>query len=105
MKKATKRTAKAGRKKQSIFRQRQQGEKQGAGRAEMGARLPNIPVPQSSDQKVAINPAKRVETNDGLHFDSVAEWDAYLKSLKQIDADELLKHEEAVKALEQRIDL
>jgi len=108
MKKASKkpkRTAKAGRKKQSIFRQRQQGEKEGAGRAEMGADASKIPVSQISHKKAAINPAKRVETNGRLHFDNVAEWDAYLKSLKEIDADELLKHEEAVKALEQRIDL
>jgi hypothetical protein len=61
----------------------------------MGARLPNIPVPQSSDQKAAINPAKRVEAIDELHFDSVAEW----------DADKFFKHEETLRALEQRIDL
>jgi len=71
----------------------------------MGARLPNIPVPQSSDQKTAINPAKRVEVIDELHFDNVAEWDAYLKGLKEMDAEELFKHEETLRALEQRVDL
>jgi hypothetical protein len=96
---------KAGIEKQSISGQRQRREKKGAGGAETGADASSISLSQISHKKAAINPAKRVEVNDRLHFDSVAEWDAYLKSLKGIDADELLKHEEAVKALEQRIDL
>jgi len=101
-----KRTAKGGaKKKQSISGQRQRREKKGAGGAETGAAASSIPVSQISHKKAAINPAKRVEAKDELHYDSVAEWDAYLKSLKEIDADERLKHEEAVKALEQRIDL
>jgi hypothetical protein len=103
--KKPKRTAKAGKKKQSISAQRQRREKKGAGGAETGAAASSIPVSQISHKKAAINPAKRVEANDGLHFDNQAEWDAYLQSLKPIDAAERLKHEEAVKALEQRIDL
>src|SRR5438128_744560 len=95
MKKATKRTAKGEQKKQSISGQRQRREKKGAGGAETGAAASSIPVSQISHKKAAINPAKRVEVNDKLHFDSVAEW----------DADKAFKHEETLKALEQRIDL
>jgi hypothetical protein len=81
--------------KESILGQPQQHEKRVAGEAEMAAGGSSFPVPQSSDQKTAINPAKRVEVIDELHFDSVAEW----------DADKFFKHEETLRALEQRIDL
>ena len=97
-------TAKGGQKKQSISREEQQHEKEGAGAKLTGESI-ETPVSQNLDEKPAINPAKCVEANDGLHFDNQAEWDAYLQSLKPIDAAERLKHEEAVKALEQRIDL
>jgi hypothetical protein len=81
-----KETAKRGRKKQSISGQQQQREKE-AGEAETGAGASKIHVSQSPRQKAAINPAKRVEVNDKLHFDSVAEW----------DADKRFKHEETLK--------
>jgi hypothetical protein len=61
--KEPKRTAKGGQEKQSISRQQQQREKEGAG-AETGASVSNIPVSQTSDEKAAINPAKREEAND-----------------------------------------
>jgi hypothetical protein len=82
-----KRTAKGLPKKQSISGQWQQRQKQGAG-AETGAGVSNIPVSQSSRKKAAINLAKRGEANDELHFDSVAELDAYFpkKGLKEMDA-------------------
>lgn len=81
-------------KKQSISGRQQQREKATAG-AELTGDCAEKSASQSLDEKAAINAAKRVEVNDKLHFDSVAEW----------DADKLFKHEETLKALEQRIDL
>jgi hypothetical protein len=86
--------AKRGRKKHSIPGQQHQHEKEAAG-AGLTGDCAEKPVSQIPHQKAAINPAKRVEANDKLHFDSVAEW----------DADKVFKHQETLKALEQRIDL
>jgi hypothetical protein len=88
------RMAKRGRKKHSISGQQHQRDKEAAG-AGLTGDCAEKPVSQSLDEKAAINPAKRVEVNDKLQIDSVAEW----------DADKAFKHEETLKALEQRIDI
>src|SRR5215469_2605944 len=87
-------TAKGGQKKQSISREEQQHEKERIG-AKLTGECIEMPVSQSLDEKAAINPAKRVEVNGELHSDNVAEW----------DAEKFSKHEETLRALEQRIDL
>ena len=66
------RMAKGGKKKQSNSSRRRQREKK-AGEAGLTGDCAEKPASQSLDEKAAINPAKRVEVNDKLHFDSVAE--------------------------------